>query len=102
MELSQNKNKYLEDSIRDIICKSTDSIYISYLKVMYEDGIYRLQLGLNGREAIKMSLGYQGDETGFIKYIESEFRKRIPQTVISATTTLINGDGGIHYPIIEI
>ena len=102
MELSQNKLKHLEDSIREIICKSTDSIYVSYLRVIYEDGIYRLQLGLNGREAIKMSLGFQGDELEFIKYIESEFRKRIPQTVISATTTLINGDGGIHYPVIEI
>lgn len=102
MEQFRQRKVMIENEIRDIINRITNTIYISHINVSYQDGIYKLQLGLNCKEASPMSLGYQGDEQGFLKYVESEFRKRKPHEIRYTYATLLNEDEGIHYPIIEI
>lgn len=94
--------KYLEDRIRNMICNITNSKYISALDVTYNNGIYVLTLGLSNRDAKPLSLGFQGTEEGFIKYLESEFKKRRLQEVQWNTVKIINGESPSHYPIIEL
>lgn len=103
MELSQIK---LKDKIRELINCVTCSKYIGDLDLNIEcdscTNYYTLKLGLNCREATPIAFGYQGDESGFLKYLEKEFRKRKLQNIQFNKTTLINGDSNVYYPIIEL
>lgn len=100
MALSQNKE--LIDKIRNLINTITDSKYISHLNVIHEDDLYVLRLGLNSKDASPISLGFQGDEDSFLKFLEKEFRKRKLQNIQYTKGTLINGDSNVYYPIIEL
>lgn len=102
MVLYPRKETKLECEVRKLINRVTKSEYISPLDIKYEDGIYTLRLGLNCKDAAPISFGYQGDEEGFFKYLEKEFRTRKLQNVGYTTTTLINGESNLHYPIIEL
>ena len=103
MELSPNN---LKDKIRELINCVTCSKYIGDLdlKIEQECGelYYTLRLGLNCRDASPIAFGYQGDESGFLKYLEKEFRKRKLQNIQYNKTTLINADSNVYYPIIEL
>lgn len=97
MELSL---KQLEDEIRNLICSVTNYKYISQLDVKYQDGIYTLKIGLDGKEVSRISLGYQGDD--FLGFLENEFRKRQLQGVKSNKSTLLSGGAPIYPPVIEL
>lgn len=101
-ELYQQEECNLEQRIRELINNVTNSQYISNLDVYQENGIYVLRLGLNCKDAAPISFGYQGDEEGFLKFLEKEFRKRRLQNINYTTTTIINGDSGTYYPVIEL
>lgn len=96
------KESDLEHRVRELINRVTKSKYISPLEVKYENGTYILRLGLNCKDASPISIGYQGNEEGFFKYLEKEFRKRRLQMVEYHTETLINGNVNLYYPIIEL
>lgn len=100
--LYHRKESNLECRVRELINQVTKSKYISPLKITYEDGIYTLRLGLNCKDAAPISFGYQGDEEGFLKFLEKEFRKRRLQNISYTTGVLINGDSDVYYPIIEL
>lgn len=96
------KESNLECRVRELINKVTNSQYISPLDIKEEDGIYTLRLGLNCKDAAPISFGYQGNEEGFLKFLEKEFRKRKLQNITYTTGALINGDSNLYYPIIEL
>lgn len=98
----QEKESNLECRIRELINKTTNSQYISPLDVKEEDGVYTLRLGLNCKDAAPISFGYQGNEEDFLKFLEKEFRKRKLQNTMYTSGALVNGDGNLHYPIIEL
>lgn len=100
MELSQKPT--LEDRIRELINKVTDSIYISSLEVIRNDDIYVLKMGLNCKDASPISIGYQGNEEGFMEFLCSEFQKRKLQNIRRNSITLLNGNSNVFYPIIEL
>lgn len=100
--LSPHKKKELEHKVREIINKVTCSKYISQLSVDYDAGMYILEMGMNCREAKPLVLGLTGTEDQFLKFIEKEFRKRQPQRVEYTSTTIINGNSDVFYPIIEL
>lgn len=102
MVLYPRKESNLECRIRNLINQVTKSKYISYLNVRHEDGIYTLRLGLNCKDAAPISLGYQGDEKGFLNFLEKEFKKRKLQDIQYTTGVLINGDSNLYYPVIEL
>lgn len=96
------RKKELENKIRDLITEITNTIYISHINIKYNHGIYTLQLGLNCKEAVPMSISYQGNEDDFIEFVKKEFIRRKPHEIRYTKGTLLNGDGVIHYPIIEL
>ena len=100
--MEQFPRKKLENKIRDLITELTNTIYISNINIKYNHGIYTLQLGLNCKEAVPMSISYQGNEEEFIEFVKKEFIKRKPHEIRYTKGTLLNGDGEIHYPIIEL
>lgn len=100
--LYQGKESNLECRVRRLINQVTESKYISPLKVIYDDGIYTLRLGLNCKDAAPISFGYQGDEDGFLKFLDKEFRTRRLQNIIYTTGVLVNGDNNSYYPVIEL
>lgn len=102
MVLYHRKESNLECRVRKLINQVTKSEYISPLKITHKDGIYTLRLGLNCKDAAPISLGYQGDEEGFLKFLEKEFRKRRLQDISYTTGVLINDNSDIYYPIIEL
>lgn len=102
MALFHKKESDLECKVRELINKITDSKYISSLNVKHEDGIYILQLGLNCKDASPISFGYCGDELGFLKFLEKEFKKRHLQDIRYTSSILINGNSNLYYPIIEL
>lgn len=102
MVLYHSKESNLECRIRKLINQVTKSEYISPLKVTHEDDIYTLRLGLNCKDAAPISFGYQGDEEGFLKFLEKEFRTRRLQNISYTTGVLINGDSDVYYPVIEL
>lgn len=102
MESYERKESELEHEIRELINRVTCSEYISSLDVKHEDNIYTLRLGLNCKDAAPISFGYQGDEEGFLAYLEKEFRKRKLQNTKYTTGALINGNANQLYPIIEL
>lgn len=102
MVLYHRKESNLECRIRELINQVTKSKYISPLDVKHEDGIYTLRLGLNCKDAAPISFGYQGNEDGFLKFLEKEFRKRKLQYIRYTTGALINGDSNLYYPVIEL
>lgn len=102
MVLYHSKESDIECRVRKLINQVTKSEYISPLSVKYENGIYTLRLGLNCKDASPISFGFQGDEEGFFKFLEKEFRKRKLQDVGYTTTALINGESNLYYPVIEL
>lgn len=102
MESYHNVDGSLEKIIRQLINKVTKSEYVSSLQVKCEDGIYTLRLGLNCKDASPITFGYQGDEKGFLIFLEKEFRRRKLQDVTYTKGVLINGDSFEYQPIIEI
>lgn len=102
MALYPRKESNLECRVRELINQVTNSQYISPLDIKEEDGIYTLRLGLNCKDAAPISFGYQGNEEGFLNFLEKEFRKRKLQNITYTTGALINGDSNLYYPIIEL
>ncbi len=98
----RGKESAFEHRIRELINHITNSEYISPLDVSYENGMYTLRLGLNCRDATPISLSYQGDEEGFIMFLEKEFKKRKLQNISYTTGTLVNGNSNMWHPIIEL
>lgn len=96
------KENVLEHKIRELINKITNSIYTSSIKVIYDDGMYLLKLGLNCRDATPISLCYQGTEDEFLNFVENELKKRRLQEVEYTNGILINEDNKIYYPVIEL
>lgn len=93
----------LKKKIYELINRVTNSVYTSTLDVRYEDGVYILRLDLNCKDAAPISLGYQGDEDGFLLYLENEFRKRKLQNTRYTKGNLVTGDRkSPFYPIIEL
>lgn len=100
MELSHKKQ--LEDKIRKMINELSNDIYIAPLKVKFEAGIWSLKVGVNGKEVSQLSLGFQGSEEDFLKFLTKELKKRQIHRIVSNKVTLINGDAPMHHPVIEI
>lgn len=100
--LYRNRESPLENKVRDLINCVTKTEYVGPLSIRYECGIYTLRLGLNCRDATPISLGFQGSEEDFLKFLEKEFRKRKLQMVKYTKGVLINGDSNVFYPIIEL
>lgn len=100
--LYPGKESKLEHDVRELINQVTKSSYISSLNIKEEDGVYTLRLGLNCKDAAPISFGFQGDEEGFLKFLEKEFRKRKLQNIIYTKGDLVNGDSKLYYPIIEL
>lgn len=65
----------LEKKVLELINTVTGSIYISTLKVIVDDDAYILKLTLN-QEQSPMLFYYQGNESGFLKYLEKDLRSR--------------------------
>lgn len=86
------KESDLEHRVRELINRVTNSKYISPLRVTKDGDLYTLRLGLNCKEANPISMGFQGNEEGFLLYLEKEFSKRKLQDVRYNTQTIINGD----------
>lgn len=97
-----HKQTEIETKVRNLINKVTNAKYISSLEIFYEDGLYTLRLGLNCKDASPISLGFQGNESDFLIFLEKEFRKRKLQNVRYTSTTLINEKSDSHKPIIEL
>lgn len=93
---------HLIDKIRTLLNQITESKYIGALDVKLDNGIYILSLGLGNKDAKPISLGFQGSEEEFLKFLEKEFRKKKFQSIDRNSTTLINGDAPMYYPIIEL
>ena len=100
--LYRNRETPLENKVRDLINCITKTDYISPISIRYDDGIYTLRLGLNCKDASPISLGFQGSEDDFLKYLEKEFKKRKLQMVKYTKGVLINGDSNMFYPTIEL
>lgn len=100
--LYQNNDSELEHKVRELINQVTKSNYISSISIKQEDGIYSFRLGLNCKDAAPISFGYQGDEEGFLRFLEKEFRKRKLQNIVYTKGDLVNGDSKLYYPIIEL
>lgn len=107
MEQSQNNIISLENEIRNIINKVTNSKYTSTLKVEYdpEDNFFILKLGLNCKDATPIVLSFQGNEKDFLIFVAKEFSKRHLEDIIYTKGTLINNTENndyLYYPIINI
>ena len=70
----------LEEEIKQIIDETTDREYVSKLRVVKEDDTYILYLYLN-RELVPMTMGCQGDEETFKKFVRKEMKTRRLQEV---------------------
>lgn len=92
----------IEDKIRTYISKITNTICTTPLEVTYNNGVWVLSIGLGSKDAKPLSLGYQGDELGFIQYVCNEIRKRRLHLIHFNTSTLINRESNQYYPIIEL
>lgn len=102
MESYQNNETDLECKVRKLIDTVTNSRYISYLNVEHTDGTYILHLGLNCKDACPISLGYQGDEKGFLQFLAKEFKFRRLQDINYTKGVLVTEDNNAYYPVIEI
>lgn len=102
MESYLRKESDLEHRVRCLIDTVTESKYISALSVIHDNDMYILKLGLNCKDATPIAMGYQGDEKGFFKFLEKEFRTRKLQNVRYTTETLENGESNVYYPIIDL
>lgn len=65
----------LEKEIKQIIEETTNSKYISTLKVVEEDGYYELLMHLNQEQA-PLHLGIQGTVDDFKNFIKEEMKFR--------------------------
>lgn len=94
--------KYLEDKVREILNIESNAKYISALEVKQIGDMYILTLGLSNKDARPLSIGFQGSEEGFLKFLQQEFRKRRLHEVKWNRVDLINGEDPMFYPIIEL
>lgn len=70
----------LEEEIRQIINDVTEREYVTKLKVCHEDDLWTLYLYLD-RELVPLTMGIQGDEETFKKFVRREMKKRRLQEV---------------------
>lgn len=100
--MEQSHKKQLEDKVRKMINETYGDIYIAPLIIKYEDGVWTLKVGVNGREVSQLSLGFQGTEDNFLEFLCKEIQKKKFNLVVSNKVTLINGDAPMHHPVIEL
>lgn len=74
MELYQ-PNTNIADKIYEIIEKVTNAHYTSDFTLTIDDDEWAFSLSLNQPDA-PLNLMYQGDEYGFLKFLERELRSR--------------------------
>lgn len=91
----------LEKKVRDIIETTTCSKYVGRIEVDHFDGIYSLRIGMDGKSVL-ICLGYEGDEDGFLKYVESEMINRKPQWRMHTKTVLVDKKAPDPSPVIEL
>jgi hypothetical protein len=90
----------LEDKILEMVNEITGAKYTGRVTVEEDDGIWILKLSPT-KEFSMLTLGYEGDENGFISFVNKELRKRKLNRG-SAKITLINGNSFEHKPVIEL
>lgn len=90
----------LEDKILEMINEITGAKYTGRVAVEYDDGFWMLKLSPT-KEFSMLTLGYEGDEKGFLSFIEKEISKRKLNRG-SAKIKLINGDSFEYKPVIEL
>ncbi len=65
----------LEEKVLKIINEIVDGVYISSLKILVDEDSFFLKLSMN-QELSPLSIYYEGNESGFLRYIEKDLRAR--------------------------
>lgn len=91
----------LEDKIKELLECVSEAKYVGKIFVKNEDTFWMLKLGPNEYQPF-LSLAYEGDEEGFMKFLDIEFRKRKKSFVSQSKAVLFNGYSFLHQPMIEL
>lgn len=91
----------LEDKIKELLEKSAEAKYIGKVFLKENDGFWIIKLGPNEYQPF-LSLAYEGDEESFMKFLETEFRKRKKSFRSQSKAVLFNGYSFIHQPMLEV
>lgn len=91
----------LEDKIRKIVDDVTGTKFVGRIEIHHEDDLYTLRMGMDYKTVL-IVLGFQGNEDGFLKYVEDEIRKRKPQMREHHKTILVDKKSPDPSPVIEL